>query len=183
MRAVHLVDRHAAPLRDVAHDPIPGNRLTAPGITDHEVVHALNSHGTVRATDTIGDALELRRRAVDHFVRVLIGIESPYHRRRPHFPSAEGGQHLLEFRVSEAVRRLFQLGLRRLSSARLSDLAFEKILSELQGGVVLHLPDPLADASARTGCPDEREPVLAGALSCIGDDLHRVAILEFTRER
>ena len=183
VRAVHLVDRHAAPLRDVAHDSIPRHRLAAPRITDHQVVHALDSYGTVRATDTIGDTFQLRGRAVDHVVWVLIGIERPNEGRGPHVPSAEGGQHLLELRESEALRGLFRLGLRRLASARLSDLPVEEILSELEGRVVLLFPDPLADTSASTRCPDEREPVLARALPGIGDDLHCVAILEFTRER
>ena len=96
--AIHLVDRHPTPLRDVTHDPIPGNRLAAPGITDHEVVHALNSYGTPRTTDTLCDTLQLRGRAVDHFMRVLIGIERPNERSGPHVPPAESGQHLIEVR-------------------------------------------------------------------------------------
>src|SRR5271168_163230 len=183
--ATAVVDGYAAAAGDIADDFVTGNRVAALGAKDEQVVVAVHLDGGLAESQGFfdgGDELGRRLRS-----GVGKGLAQYFLQRlaRREFSVAERGVEIFRARAAVIRRDLGDsLVVNALQAyAEVPGFFFQQFAAEVGGLVAFVQVDPVADFAAGARAAHEAEPVAAGRVVLLRDDLDHVAIRKRVTQR
>src|SRR5579872_5549222 len=182
VRAVDRMHRDALPTRDVAHDRLTADGVAALGAIGHQVVDALNlDHQVLIVARTMGRGAlgsrcgwfrnfrgnQLRRKFLQHLARGIFSV-------------AQCRVQIFHLGTAVIRRHGFQLGPGYASEldTQTAGLTLEVFLPDFDGFGALSGIDDVPDLVARPRRFHHAQPIFAGQVAGLGEDLDHIAVTQ-----
>src|SRR5713226_421769 len=174
--------------RDVADNFVAGNGIATLGAVNEQVVVALDDQGRFAEAQHALDGLDqgglgvcgLGLRGFFRFTEkagedLAGGI----------FSEADGSVKIFNSRKAVIGNEFEDVGFGNFleAAAEMTRFVFEQALAHFPGFFAFLLVDPVADLAFRRGGLNEAEPVAAGVVTLLGENLNHVAAADFMAQR
>ena len=183
------VHRHAAPARDVAHNLVAGNRITALCAVHQQIAVSLDDQRRFAKSQHSLDGFDQRGCGIGRggFFRHSCRFIKQARKDLPSGVFSESHRciNVLEFRESIVSQQLGDLcfGDFLQTLAKVARFVFDQALAHFHGFFALLLVNPVADFAFRRGRLHEAEPVPARMVALLRENLDHIAGLDFMPQR
>src|SRR5258706_2316433 len=174
----------AATTGDIADDFVARNGVAALGAVNEQVVVAFDDERSFAETEHALDGLDQGGLGVNTFR--LFGFfrlaeEAREHLARGIFSEADGSVKILSLGEAIIRNKFVDVGFGNFfqASAEVARFVFEETLAHFRGFFAFLLVDPVADFAFRRGRFYEAEPIAAGVVALLRENLNHVAAGNF----
>src|SRR5258706_4443525 len=178
------VDGHAAATGDIADDYVARNGVATLGRVNEQVVVAFDNERSFAETEHALDGFDQGGLAVNAFRRFgffRLAEEACEHLARRILSKADGSVKILDFGKAVVRNQLEHVGFGNFleAAAKVARFVFEETLAHFRGFFAFLLVDPVADFAFRRGRFYEAEPIAAGVVALLRENLNHVAAGNF----
>ena len=182
------VNRDAAAAGNVADNVVSRYRVAAFCTKHQQVVLAFDDQGRFAKTEHALDGFDQSRLGVGFGFLRLLGRHAEIAREdlaRRKFAESDGGKKVIDLRKSVFRAELLQIlvGNFLQTLREIPRFVFEQAAAHLGRFLTLLGVDEMADLALGVGRLDEAEPIAAGLVTFLGENLDHVAAADFVAQR
>src|SRR5437016_7204706 len=178
------VHGYAAAAGNVADNFIAGNGIATLGAVNKQVVVALDHQGRRAKTEHAFDGLDESGLGIDGlglrgFLRFSENAREDL--AGGIFSEPDGSVEILNFGKTAIGNEFMDVGLGDFleAAAEMTGFIFKQALAHFRGLFAFLLVDPVADLALRRGGPNKTEPIAAGVVALLGENLNHVTAGDF----
>src|SRR3984893_887481 len=178
----------ATAARDVADDFVAGDGVAALGAVNKQVVVALDDQRSFAEPQYALDGLDQGGLGIDSLRLVVLSRFAKHAREdlaRGVFAEAHGGIEVLDFGEAMVGNKFHHVlfGNFLQAAAEVARFVFEELFPHFLGFFAFLLVDPVSDFALGVRGLDKAQPVAAGMVALLRENLHHVAAGDFMAQR